>query len=78
MNRIELEKKKIQKILTSIEEKDPIYQQLYAAQQAISWFEDPNGAKSPYNMIMHIPSKKVDCPRWQHLLQYADTCDHCE
>ena len=33
--------------------------ELYAAQQALSWALDPTGAKAPYNMIMGIEKDPV-------------------
>lgn len=36
------------------------YDQLYAAQQALSWVLEPNGFKRPYDMIMGIPGDSAD------------------
>jgi len=35
---------------------------LYAAQQGLAWALEPNGIKSPYDMIMGIPGEPGDCP----------------
>jgi hypothetical protein len=43
---------------------DPLsanYDQLYAAQQALSWALEPNGFKSPYDTIKGTPEGVGDC-----------------
>lgn len=40
----------------------PKYEQLYAAQQALSWATDPERFRSPYRMIMDIPAETEGCP----------------
>jgi len=45
------------------------YEQLYAAQQALSWVQDKSLALSPYSMIMGIPSKPEDCLDESHPTQ---------
>lgn len=39
----------------------PIYDQLYAAQQALSWASDPNGFRSPYDQVMGIQGVTEGC-----------------
>jgi hypothetical protein len=48
--------------LGRLKESDTKYQQLYAAQQALSWAIEPNGFKSPYDLIMGTPEGAKDCP----------------
>jgi len=36
--------------------------QLYAARQALSWAQEPQGFKSPFDDIMDIPGETKDCP----------------
>lgn len=39
------------------------HEQLYAAQQALSWALEPNGFRSPYDTItMDIPEGSEGCP----------------
>lgn len=35
--------------------------ELYAAQQALSWALDPEGAKSPFQMLTDTPAGSEDC-----------------
>ena len=68
MDRIKCEIEKIHKALLEppmryprTAENEGKYQQLYAAQQGLEWALEPDGAKSPYNMIMGIASTPEDC-----------------
>lgn len=38
------------------------YDQLYAAQQALSWALDPTVFKSPYDLLNGTPAGSVNCP----------------
>lgn len=58
---IEIECNKISMALNEPQEKG-LYEQLYAAQQALSWAINPLEAKSPYDMIMDIQADLIDCP----------------
>jgi hypothetical protein len=44
----------------------PNYAELYAAQQALSWAQDPNGFSSPVVTITGIQGEKVDCRAEPH------------
>lgn len=37
------------------------YDRLYAAQQALVWASDPQGFKSPYDLITGTPAGSEDC-----------------
>ena len=60
MSFVQRELNRIQKTLVSVIN-TPEYDRLYAAQQALSWALEPNGAKSPYDLIMDIPANSKDC-----------------
>lgn len=42
---------------------------LYAAQQALSWAQDPNSFRTPYGTIMGIREGSEDCSDPHHQLQ---------
>lgn len=42
---------------------------LYAAQQALSWAQDPNSLRTPYGMIMGIQEGSEDCSDLHRLPQ---------
>lgn len=42
------------------------YEQLYAAQQALSWALNPSGFRAPYDEIMGILAAPEDCPASIH------------
>jgi len=53
---------KIQPDLNKMRETDPSrYAQLFAIQQALSWASDPNGFRSPYDMVMGTQEGLEDC-----------------
>jgi len=54
------------------------YSELYAAQQALAWALEPNGARSPYDMIMGTREVPKDCPVECHLPSSLGICAHCE
>lgn len=56
-------KREIERIAIELRkgQETPNYEELYAAQQALSWALDPAGSKSPYNMLMDIPAGSEDC-----------------
>ena len=56
------ELRRISADLRRFNEADEKYQRLYAAQQALSWALEPNGFKSPYDLIMGTPEGSKDCP----------------
>jgi hypothetical protein len=35
---------------------------LYAAQQALEWTIEPNGVRSPFDLVMGTPVAQGDCP----------------
>ena len=51
-NRIKQERDKIQSALLGPTTTTRQYEQLYAAQQALAWAENPELAKSPYDLVM--------------------------
>ena len=46
--------------------------QLYAAQQALAWAEDPIGFASPFAFLMGIAANSKDCPAEYHPPQSSD------
>lgn len=38
------------------------HRQLYAAQQALSWAQEPNGFRTPFDLVMGTPAGSTDCP----------------
>lgn len=48
---------------------DGQYAQLYAAQQALSWALEPEGFKSPYDLVTGTPADSGDCSDPLHLPQ---------
>lgn len=40
----------------------PQHAELYAAQQALHWAQEPNGFASPYRMLMGTLEGSADCP----------------
>ena len=42
------------------------YEQLYAAQQALSWALEPEGFKRPYDMLTDTPADSADCSAARH------------
>ena len=67
MDRIQQE---LEKITTALREPHSSeYDQLYAAQQALSWAIEPGGFKSPYNMITGTPADSEGYSAPSHLPQ---------
>lgn len=62
MSFIERELEKITQALREPRSADH-YDQLYAAQQALSWALEPEGFKRPYDMITGTPADSEDCSR---------------
>jgi hypothetical protein len=52
MSFIQRELDKLETELLSMELDGPLYKQIYAARQALSWALDPNGFASPYAMLL--------------------------
>lgn len=73
IDRIEDECEKIR--LKLLETKDTaMYNQLYAARQALMWALNPKVANSPYKMIMRdILGDSGDCPVSIHPVQSSDS-----
>lgn len=44
----------------------PNHKELYAAQQALVWAQEPNGFASPLTQITGIQGAKEDCPAERH------------
>ena len=63
--------------LSRTDENAPTYAQLYAAQQALWWVLEPNGAKAPFDFIMGIPAKTGDCLSEHHPPLSSGTFAHC-
>jgi hypothetical protein len=59
MSFVQRELDRIQSALTNNPER---YAELYAAQQALAWAQEPDGFASPTKMIMGIPANSEDCP----------------
>lgn len=72
MSCVQRELKRIQEMLPS-RQCDPRFRELYAAQQALEWALEPNGVKSPFDMIMGTPGDLADCSAALHLLPSSDT-----
>lgn len=51
--------------------------ELYAAQQALSWALDPDGFRSPYDMLMGIPVNSEDCQAEPRPAPFLDISGHC-
>ncbi len=49
------------------------YDELYAAQQALSWALDPQAFKSPIEMFNDIQPSEVDCPAYHGRPESGDT-----
>jgi hypothetical protein len=62
--------------LGRLKESDAKYQELYAAQQALSWAIEPNGFKSPYDLIMGTQEGSKDCPATHYPAPSSDICGH--
>lgn len=60
-NRLQQERDRIQSALLGSTTTTRQYEQLYVAQQALAWAEDPAIAKSPYNLVMGIPVDSEGC-----------------
>jgi len=76
MNFTQREFNRINKALAS-GEAIPKYDQLYAAQQALAWVLEPNGVKSPYDLIMDTPEGSTNCLDEDRPPQSSGTCAHC-
>lgn len=48
-------------------------EELYAAQQALSWALDPQAFKSPVEMLMRTPVDSEDCSAGTHHSRLPDT-----
>jgi hypothetical protein len=59
--RIIQERGRIQTALLDSETTPQQYNELYAAQQALAWVENPQVAKSPYRLIMDTPASSEGC-----------------
>jgi len=56
-------RRELDRISTALAERGSSdYEQLYAAQQALSWALEPTGYKSPYDAIKGTPGDSADCP----------------
>ena len=77
MGFIERELTQIKKALGETSE-GPLFDRLYAAQQALEWTQEPTGFKSPYKMIMGIQEDLTDCSNKPHPPQSSNIYDHCE
>ena len=75
-NRLGFVQRELDRIaVTLVETTDPErYGLLYAAQQALSWSLEPNGLRSPFNMIMGIPVEPADCSVDPRPAQSSETC----
>jgi len=51
----------------------PEYHQLYAAQQALSWALEPNGFKSPMNLVVGIQEGREGYWDAPHPTPFSDT-----
>ena len=60
-DRLKQERDRIQTALLSSTTTTRQYEHLYAAQQALAWAENPNIAKSPYDMVMGIRGDSEGC-----------------
>jgi hypothetical protein len=60
-DRINQERNKIQLALLGPTTTTRQHEQLYAAQQALAWAENPAIAKSPYDLIMGIQGDSEGC-----------------
>jgi hypothetical protein len=54
-DRIDAERERISKALLDPATTPGQYAQLYAAQQALGWADNPDAARSPYEMVMCGP-----------------------
>lgn len=61
--RMQQESDKIRAALLNPATTKPQYDQLYAAQQALSWASDPRMARSPFDTILLGPVTEVG-PEW--------------
>ena len=60
-NRISEERDRIQTALLDSNTTPQQYKELYAAQQALAWADDPEVAKSPYRLVMGIQASSEGC-----------------
>lgn len=77
MGFVERELTHIKKALEKTSE-GPLFDRLYAAQQALEWTQEPDGFKSPHKMIMGIQEDLTDCSDEPRPLQSSDICAHRE
>jgi hypothetical protein len=59
--RIEKERDRIQAALLDSDTTSQQYNNLYAAQQALAWAENPKVAKSPYCLVMDTQADSEGC-----------------
>lgn len=55
---------------------DNRYAELYAAQQALAWANEPDGFATPFVVITGTQEGKADCSVVLHLPQSSDICCH--
>ena len=60
---VQNEKEIISACLYRVEQSDPVFVELYAAQQALAWVLNKNIAKAPFEMIMGTQANSKDCSR---------------
>ena len=60
-NRLQQERDRIQSALLGPTTTTREYEHLYVAQQALAWAENPNAAKSPYDLVMGIQVDSEGC-----------------
>ena len=68
MGFIDRELAQIKKALEETSE-GPLFDRLYAAQQALEWAQEPNGFKSPHMMLMGTQEDSADYSVDLHPLQ---------
>lgn len=54
----------------------PEYDNLYAAQQALSWAIEPDGYKPPYDLVMSTQASSKGCLSFGHPLPSSSICSH--
>ena len=55
--------RELDKISTALSETTgPQYIELYAAQQALAWALEPDGIRSPFQMVMGTQADSIDYP----------------
>jgi hypothetical protein len=60
-NRLQQERGRIQSALLGSTTTTRQYESLYVAQQVLAWVENPEIAKSPYDLVMGIQANSEGC-----------------